>query len=205
MYSRSLDPPPQAQARTAIRKIRMDGRIDIVYSRTRWSGSAPPATTTRSGRAASIRRISRRRRCCRTTRSGSTRSRSTTPSTGCPTRSWSPAGRRRRLRPGRSRSRRRGASRTTAGSKNCGELVSGFCRVAATLGDKLGTLLFQLPPNLKKDLAPLRRLPGGPAAAGAGRLRVPQRLVAGRRGVRAPEGAGTWRSALPTARSCPRR
>ena len=37
--------------------------------------------------------------------------------------------------------------------KNCGELVSGFCQVAGTLGDKLGTLLFQLPPNLKKDVA----------------------------------------------------
>jgi len=36
--------------------------------------------------------------------------------------------------------------------KNCGDLVAGFCRVAATLGDKLGALLFQLPPNLKKDL-----------------------------------------------------
>jgi uncharacterized protein YecE (DUF72 family) len=37
--------------------------------------------------------------------------------------------------------------------KNCGELVQTFCRVAGTLGDKLGALLFQLPPNLKKDLA----------------------------------------------------
>jgi len=36
--------------------------------------------------------------------------------------------------------------------KNCGDLVAGFCRVAATLGEKLGALLFQLPPNLKKDL-----------------------------------------------------
>jgi uncharacterized protein YecE (DUF72 family) len=36
--------------------------------------------------------------------------------------------------------------------KNCGDLVEGFCRVAGTLGDKLGALLFQLPPNLKKDL-----------------------------------------------------
>src|SRR4051812_3628240 len=36
--------------------------------------------------------------------------------------------------------------------KNCGELVSRFCDVAATLGDKLGALLFQLPPNAKKDL-----------------------------------------------------
>jgi uncharacterized protein YecE (DUF72 family) len=37
--------------------------------------------------------------------------------------------------------------------RNCGELVQTFCGVAATLGDKLGTLLFQLPPNAKKDLA----------------------------------------------------
>jgi uncharacterized protein YecE (DUF72 family) len=37
--------------------------------------------------------------------------------------------------------------------RNCGDLVSGFCGVAGTLGDKLGALLFQLPPNFKKDLA----------------------------------------------------
>ena len=37
--------------------------------------------------------------------------------------------------------------------KNCGPLVSAFCGVAGTLGDKLGALLFQLPPNSKKDLA----------------------------------------------------
>jgi uncharacterized protein YecE (DUF72 family) len=36
--------------------------------------------------------------------------------------------------------------------RNCGDLVQGFCRVAGTLGDKLGALLFQLPPNAKKDL-----------------------------------------------------
>jgi len=37
--------------------------------------------------------------------------------------------------------------------KNVGSLVESFCQVAATLGDKLGALLFQLPPNLKKDVA----------------------------------------------------
>jgi uncharacterized protein YecE (DUF72 family) len=37
--------------------------------------------------------------------------------------------------------------------KGTADLVAGFCRVASTLGDKLGALLFQLPPNLKKDLA----------------------------------------------------
>src|SRR3954467_83961 len=36
--------------------------------------------------------------------------------------------------------------------KNCGELVRTFCEAAATLGDKLGCLLVQLPPNLKKAL-----------------------------------------------------
>ncbi len=36
--------------------------------------------------------------------------------------------------------------------KNCGSLVGAFCQVAGTLGDKLGALLFQLPPTSKKDL-----------------------------------------------------
>ena len=38
--------------------------------------------------------------------------------------------------------------------KNCGDLVTRVLSASpATLGDKLGALLFQLPPNLKKDLA----------------------------------------------------
>ena len=37
--------------------------------------------------------------------------------------------------------------------KNVGSYVISFCQVAETLGDKLGAILFQLPPNLKKDLA----------------------------------------------------
>jgi uncharacterized protein YecE (DUF72 family) len=36
--------------------------------------------------------------------------------------------------------------------KNVGSLVAGFCEVAGTLGEKLGAMLFQLPPNLKKDV-----------------------------------------------------
>jgi uncharacterized protein YecE (DUF72 family) len=36
--------------------------------------------------------------------------------------------------------------------RDCADLVTGFCNVAATLGDQLGTLLFQLPPNFKRDL-----------------------------------------------------
>jgi len=38
---------------------------------------------------------------------------------------------------------------------NCQDLTAEFCRVAGTLGDQLGALLFQLPPSLKKDLARL--------------------------------------------------
>src|SRR5881409_3447313 len=53
--------------------------------------------------------------------------------------------------------------------KNCGPLVSAFCHIAGTLGDKLGALLFQLPPNLKKDVplleAFLDELPPKAAAA----------------------------------------
>jgi uncharacterized protein YecE (DUF72 family) len=37
--------------------------------------------------------------------------------------------------------------------RNCGELVKAFCGVAGTLGDKLGALLFQLPPSTKKDVS----------------------------------------------------
>jgi len=36
--------------------------------------------------------------------------------------------------------------------RNVGDLVRGFCEVASMLSEKLGALLFQLPPNLKKDL-----------------------------------------------------
>jgi uncharacterized protein YecE (DUF72 family) len=36
--------------------------------------------------------------------------------------------------------------------KEAGDAVSYFLRVATTLGDRLGPVLFQLPPNLKKDL-----------------------------------------------------
>src|SRR6187455_3655583 len=36
--------------------------------------------------------------------------------------------------------------------KDCGDAVRQFLETAAVLGPKLGALLFQLPPNLKKDL-----------------------------------------------------
>jgi uncharacterized protein YecE (DUF72 family) len=53
--------------------------------------------------------------------------------------------------------------------KDCGDLVEGFCGVAGTLTEKLGVLLFQLPPSARKDLplldAFLAELPPGVRAA----------------------------------------
>jgi uncharacterized protein YecE (DUF72 family) len=49
------------------------------------------------------------------------------------------------------------------------ELVGAFCRASRTLGDRLATLLFQLPPTFKKDVAVLdaflTELPDGTRAA----------------------------------------
>ena len=53
--------------------------------------------------------------------------------------------------------------------QRCEELLQAFCRIASTLGPKLGVLLFQLAPNFKKDAAVLRAflelLPDGTRAA----------------------------------------
>jgi len=53
--------------------------------------------------------------------------------------------------------------------QRCEELTQTFCRTASTLGPKLATLLFQLPPNFKKDAAVLKAflelLPEGTRAA----------------------------------------
>lgn len=53
--------------------------------------------------------------------------------------------------------------------RECGDLVRAFCHTAGTLADKLGVLLFQLPPNFKVDLERfdgfLAELPPGARAA----------------------------------------
>ena len=53
--------------------------------------------------------------------------------------------------------------------RNCEELTRAFCEAAASLGPKLGVLLFQLPPSFKKDLSVLdgflATLPPGARAA----------------------------------------
>jgi uncharacterized protein YecE (DUF72 family) len=53
--------------------------------------------------------------------------------------------------------------------QRCEDLLQAFCRTSRTLGHKLGVLLFQLPPNFKKDVDVLRAflelLPEGTRAA----------------------------------------
>lgn len=53
--------------------------------------------------------------------------------------------------------------------QRCEDLLQTFCRTARTLGPKLAVLLFQLPPNFKKDAGVLRAfldlLPDGTRAA----------------------------------------
>ena len=57
----------------------------------------------------------------------------------------------------------------TAKLKECSELLAYFLRVSATLGPKLGAILFQLPPYFRKDLAVLDAflalVPAGSVAA----------------------------------------
>ena len=78
-------------------------------------------------------------------------------------------------------------------------------RSPATLGDKLGALLFQLPPNLKKDLALFDAFLDELPPKVVRRVRVPPSVVARRRGLRAAARRATSRCASPTARSCRRR
>lgn len=53
--------------------------------------------------------------------------------------------------------------------QHCDDLLQAFCTASSTLGRKLATLLFQLPPHFKKDASILRtflaRLPEGTRAA----------------------------------------
>ena len=60
-----------------------------------------------------------------------------------------------------------------------------FLDTARTLGPKLGPILFQLPPNFKKDLVAAGRPPRAAARRSALRVRVPPRELARRRSLRA--------------------
>ena len=85
--------------------------------------------------------------------------------------------------------------------QRCEDLAQAFCETAATLGPKLGVLLFQLPPNFKKDVAVLSQFSRAAPRGHARRIRVPPSFVVRGRRVRRAARRATSRSALPTARS----
>ena len=106
-----------------------------------------------------------------------------------------------------SRSRRRAASRTSRDSRSesAADSLDYLYNNLAALGDKRGPVLFQLPPNLKKDLprldAFLALLPDGPQR----RVRVPQRHLVRRRRLRGAARPRARRCACPSARTTRRR
>ncbi len=59
--------------------------------------------------------------------------------------------------------------------RRCEEVTGAFCEAASSLGDKLGALLFQLPPTFKKDIPVLDAFLGmlPPGARGAFEFRHP--------------------------------
>ncbi len=108
---------------------------------------------------------------------------------------WS-TGRRPRRRTSASRSRRRAASRTSRGSRTRRGIRSTTCTSnSAALGDKRGPVLFQLPPNLKKDLPRLAAF----LADAAGATIAPPSSSATTPGSTT---RSTRRCAAPARRSC---
>ena len=70
--------------------------------------------------------------------------------------------------------------------KNAGEATELFFRMIDPLraARRLGPVLFQLPPQLEVRCVAAARLPGAAAGRAAVCLRIPQRIVAGRSGLR---------------------
>ena len=131
----------------------------------------------RSGAAPSIRRSSAPTRCWRTTPSGSRRSRSTTPSTGCRPRSCWPAG-----RPGTPDDftfTLKAPRRITHDAKlqRCEDLLQAFCRTAQTLGPKLGDAAVPAAAELQEGPDVLAR-----SSSCCPRARAPRSSSATRRG-----------------------
>ena len=169
-------PPPRGSAITSTRPCAFARPVFVGtsgYNYPEWRGTFYP-------------RSSAPTRCSPTMPSASRRSRSTTRSTACRPRSCWPAGR--PARPRRFTFTLKAPRRITHDAKlrHCEDLTQTFCRTAQTLGSKLAVLLFQLPPNVEKNVEVLRDftevLPDGTSA----RVRVPPSVVVRRRGLRHP-------------------
>ena len=197
--SRRPSPPPRCSL--PVTSVRAAHRAGRTPARRAWtaaagarhtggpwtSGSEPPATTIPNGRGTSTRPTCRRRRCCRITPSripdGRDQLHVLPDADREDARGWWPA------TPERFRLTLKAPRRITHDRRLQGRRRSRARLLrAAGLGPKLGALLFQLPPNLKEP-GRLRRVPRRAAAEGARGVRVPPRLVARRRGLRAAEGA----------------
>ena len=148
------------------------------YSFKEWKGNVL------SGRRSSPRR------CSPGTRSGCRRSRSTTRSTGCPRRRCSkhgPAATPEHFRFAIKASRRiTHIARIKA--ESAAEPLGYLYRNLAALGAKRGPVLFQLPPNLKKDLPRLTEFLEAPSRRPPRGVRVPQRHLVRRRRLRRAQG-----------------
>ena len=86
--------------------------------------------------------------------------------------------------------------------KNTGDLVQGFCRVAMRSGQARCAAV-PVAAEPEEGHRAVRRVPGGAAAARLRGVRVPPRRPGSTTRCSSGCGRGTWRSALPTARSCP--
>ena len=151
------------------------------------SGQGPAATPSRNGRALLRGEVARPPTCSPLVRREAVRpSRSTTPSTACPT---GGGGARVEAGPEDFRFAIKASRRIThiqaaqAGSER--KTTSATCSILGEGSPKRGPVLFQLPPNLKKDLARLQRGPAAAARRPARRARVPARELVRRRGLRA--------------------
>ena len=134
--------------------------------------------------AASTRRSLQPRRCCRTTRSASPTVEINNTFYRMPNEKilagWSAA------TPERFKLTLKAPKRIThdARLKDCADRLQYFLEIAATLGPKLGALLFQLPPSFKQDLAVLDAFLESFPAGYRRRLRVSSRFLARRRTLR---------------------
>ena len=84
---------------------------------------------------------------------------------------------------------------------DCADTVDYLLRNTAMLGDRLGPILFQLPPNMKKDIAAPRGFLGLLPSDRRFTIRVPPRELVRRGRLRPPSASTMSRCAWPSRRS----